>query len=221
MNDSQNVEPIMPAPKPGKHPMKTNVYLQARHSNAQLLPLFPYDGAGDMVPACASMRGFPGGPGIGYFQHTNTVDEIMVSFGSTGDIRSGDVAVGSRTHGVGGWGATHEFFAVMSITQRQMEGPGQTEALAFICEGCGAEIDRIDYPGQIGADEHGHFPAMPTIDYSAKWATRYNESEALRTCKACGCVNKPFPTYIWGWDRYMFNTGVVEEARAALEEAAK
>lgn len=221
MIDLHDTEPVMPVPKPGKHPLRTNVYLQARHSNTQLLPLFPYDEAGDIVPACASMRSFPGGPGIGYFQHLNTVDEIMVSFGSTGDIRSGDVAVGARTHGVGGWGATNEFFAVMTITQRQMEGPGQTEALASICEECGAEVTRIDYPAQLGAGERGSFPPLATIEYSARWAAQHNESEESRTCKACGHVNKPFPTYIWGFDRYMFNTGIVEEARAALEEAAK
>lgn len=214
-------EPVMPAPKTGKHPLRTSVYLQARHSSTQLLPLFPYDEAGDIVPASASMRAGPGGPAVGYFQHTNEVDELMVSFGSSGEIRSGDVHVGPKIHGVGGWGEHGEFFAVMSITQRQMERGSQPEAVAFSCEKCNQELARHGFQGVLAGPERGKFPPLPTIDGSARAAQAFNASEASRTCNACGHINAPFPLHIWGWDRYMFNTGIVEDACVALEEAAK
>jgi hypothetical protein len=221
MSAVHDEEPVVPGPKPGKHPLKTSVYLQARHSSTQLLPLFPYDEAGDIVPASASMRAWPGGPALGHFQHTNAVDEVAVSFGSSGEIRSGDVFVGPKTHGVGGWGEHGEFFAVLSITQRQVERGPQPEVIAFTCEKCHQEVARHDFQGALVGPDRGKFPPLPTIGGSAHSAHAFNASEASRTCKACGHLNAPFPLPIWGWDRYMFNTGIVEDARAALEEAAK
>jgi hypothetical protein len=213
-------EPSMPPPKPGKHPMKTNVFQHARHANAQLAPLFPYEGPGDLVPCCSSFRSFPGGPRIGFFQHSNTVDEVFVSFGSTGEVRTGDVFVGAKKHSVGGWGATEEFYGVMAITQRQLEEGNQPEAILISCEKCGTEIVNHQFGIDAPESEHGAFPPLQTIKGSAQSAALFNKSEQSRTCPGCAHVNEPFPTYIWGWDRYMFNTSIVEQARSALEEAA-
>jgi hypothetical protein len=221
METPDQPEPVMPAPKPGKHPLKTNVYFQARHSNTQLAPLFPYEGPGDIVPCCSSFRSFPGGPRIGFFQHANTVDEVFVSFGSTGESRSGDVFVGAKKHAVGGWGTTEEFYGVLAVTQRQLEEGTQPEAIIIACEKCGAEMVNHEF-GISGAEhERGAFPPLQTIRGSAHAASLFNASEQSRTCPSCGHLNEPFPTYIWGWDRYMFNTGIVEQSRVALEEAAR
>lgn len=211
-------EPVMPPPRAGKYPQKSNIYWNARQSSTSLLPLFPHDGPGDIIPTCTSMRATGNGVKIGYFLHTNSVDEVMVSFGSTGQIRTGDVHVGPRTHGVGGWDKA-EFFAVLSVTQRQKEAGDQPEIVAFQCESCNAEVSRLEFKGAVSEDGT-KYPPLPTILGSADSAELFNKSEASRTCKSCGHVNPPFPTHIWGWQRYVYNTSIVEEARAALVEAA-
>lgn len=210
----------MPAAAPGKHPMKENFFFVARAAASQLNPLFPFAEAGTIVPCTASFRSGPRAPAIGHFLHTNHVDEVAVVYGASGDMRTGDVFVGAKKHGVGGWGSgDRDFFAAMTITQRQVESGPQPETHAFACEKCSAIVSGIDYDGQ--PEEASYFPPLPTTDGSYASALLFNQSEESRTCKSCGHVNQPFPIHIWGWDRYMFNTGVINEARAALEEATK
>ncbi|MCY1214479.1 hypothetical protein BKP43_38290 [Variovorax boronicumulans] len=216
-----NQESGLPAANHAKPPLKANVYHYAQMAGTQLLPLFPYHNAGDIVPACSSIRSHPDGPAIGYFLHANDVDELMVSFGSSGDIRSGDARVEARNHGVGGWGVHSEFFAVMCITQRQVESGPQQETIGFNCEKCSQEVSRLDFSGTPHDQASDAIPALPTILGSAKSAAMFNASEASRTCKACGHLNQAFPAHIWGWSRYAFNTAVVEDARMALKEAAR
>jgi hypothetical protein len=206
-------------PPSGRVPLKENVFFVARSAASSLNPLFPYLDAGSIIPCTASFRSGPGAPAIGYFHHSNHVDEVAVVFGSTGDMRTGDVFVGAKKHGVGGWGDRGEFFTAMTITQRQVEDGPQPETIAFMCEKCNAVVSSLDYEGQPADDRA--FPPLPTIEGSFQSALKFNQSEESRTCKACGHVNRPFPLHIWGWDRYTFNTGVINDARAALEEARK
>lgn len=217
--DSDNLK--MPEPVAGKHPMKENMFFVARAAASQLNPLFPFAAAGNIVPCTASFRGGPRAPAIGHFLHANHVDEVAVVYGATGEMRTGDVFVGAKKHGVGGWGSgDRDFFAAMTITQRQVDSGPQPENHSYACEKCNTVICGLDYDGQ--PDESGSFyPPLPTTDGSYRSAVAFNQSEESRTCKACGHVNRAFPTHIWGWDRYMFNTGVVNDARAALEEATK
>lgn len=210
----------MPAPVPGKHPMKENFFFVARAAASQLNPLFPFAEAGTLVPCTASFRSGPGAPAIGHFLHVNHVDEVAVVYGSTGDMRTGDVFVGAKKHGVGGWGGgDRPFFAAMTITQRQVESGPQPETASFSCEQCNTVLVSKDYDGQ--PQETAHYPPLPTTDGTYQAAAAFNRSEESRTCPSCGHVNRPFPIHIWGWDRYMFNTGVVNEARAVLEEATQ
>ncbi|KAA5839809.1 hypothetical protein F2A38_23460 [Pseudomonas chlororaphis] len=211
-------EPVMPSPRAGRYPEKSNIYWSARQSSSQLLPLFPFDGPGDIIPTCTSMRATGEGVKIGYFLHTNSVDEVMVSFGSTGQIRTGDVHVGPRTHGVGGWDKA-EFFAVLSVTQRQKESGDQSEIVAFCCDSCNAEVTRLEFKG-VNPEGQSKYPPLPTILGSAQSGELFNASVESRTCKSCGHVNPPFPLHIWGWQRYVYNTSIVEDARNALDQAA-
>ncbi|SOE06304.1 hypothetical protein SAMN05518800_6941 [Variovorax sp. YR752] len=215
-------DPLTIPPPSGREPLKANAFFAARAAGSQLNPMFPYDDPGSIVPCTSSFRGGPGSPSIGYFHHTNHVDEVAVVFGSSGDMRTGDVFVGAKKHGVGGWGSHGEFFTVMTITQRQVEEGPQPETMGFMCEKCGTELVSLDYDGivaQQGAE--APYPPLPTILGSFLTAQKYNQSEENRTCKSCGHLHDPFPLFIWGWDRYMFNTGVVNDARAVLEEVSK
>ncbi len=207
----------MPDPKPDKPPMKVNAYHQARQANTQLLPMFPYEGPGDMVSACTSIRAGGESGKRGYFLHTNMVDEVMVSFGANGRVRTGDVVVGPKTHGVGGSGAA-EFFALNVVTQRQLEEGDQTEAVAFACEACSQELFKWEFSAFTTSSPGAFFPPLPSNAGAAEAAARFNASEESRTCKACGHVNDPFPILMWGWDRYIRSTSVAEDARQALEE---
>lgn len=210
----------VPPPAPGKVAMKANAYRTARQSNTQLLPLFPYDGPGDVVVACAAIRAGGGAGRLGYFLHTNSVDEVMVSFGSNGRVRTGDVNVGPRTHGVGG-SADIEFFALTTVTQRQLDEGTQPEAVAFPCEACQQEVFRFEFTGVGEGDAVNRFPGLPSIVGAARAAQAFNASEANRTCRACGHVNLSFPIEKWGWDRYDARTDIAETARNALEEVIR
>ncbi|MBN9080856.1 MAG: hypothetical protein J0I16_05115 [Rhizobiales bacterium] len=204
-----------------KVPMKVNAFEAARQGNTQLLPLFPYQGAGDIVPCVAALASDGKGMHIGYFVHTNAVDEVGVSFGSTGRIRSGDVFVGHKSHGVGG-DSDQAFFAVLVITQRQFESGDQPEGVTFQCEKCATELFRYDFDGGLSDEEsRGDLLPLPSLKGSNDAAMMLNTDEAKRTCKSCGHVTQPFPLHIWGWGHYMRRTGITSNARRALVEAAQ
>ncbi len=196
-------------------PIKANAFEATRSANSQLLPLFPYMGPGSIVPCCAALQS-DGVHSPGYFLHENSVDEILLSVGAQGTMRTGDMMVGPRKHGVGGKSAV-PFFAVAIITQRQLDEGEQPETLTFQCEECSAPLFSYSFDAKEAGE--GEYAAFPTLIGSDEAALRFNSSEANRTCPNCGHLNAPFPTPIWGWGRYRRNTGIVESAVAALEAA--
>lgn len=196
-----------------KVPMKANVFKFVQGLNSQLLPLFPYMGPGSIVPCCAAFESDGSGTPIGYFLHENTVDEVALTIASDGKVRTGDVFVGPKLHGVGG-DSDEPFFSLMVITQRQLDQGAQSEAIVFQCQKCNAELHRLDYDEGIGGE--GALAGLPTILGSEAAALGYNESD--RTCSQCGHVSSPFPLYIWGWSNYARNTRVVQKAHMALKE---
>ncbi|MBB6123095.1 putative RNA-binding Zn-ribbon protein involved in translation (DUF1610 family) [Sphingobium subterraneum] len=199
----------------GKVPLKINVFQFVQTANAQLAPMFPYTDPGAIVPCAAAFESDGKGTHIGYFVHENVVDEIVINYANTGRMRTGDVYVGPKEHGVGG-DSDEAYFAVQVITQRQLEEGEQSEAMAFNCENCGTEVYRYRYDeteGNVG--EIAGLSALPTIFGSNSFALNVNANEDLRTCKSCGHVSRPFPLHIWGWYDYAFRTNV---ARKAVEE---
>ncbi|MGC2971950.1 hypothetical protein [Paraburkholderia aspalathi] len=194
----------------GREPLKANAFERAQISNTQLLPLFPYVHPGAIVPCCAAFESDGGETDTGYFIHENSVDELALCFGSNGQMRVGDVWVGPRRHGVGDWPGGDHFFAMMTVTQRQLEEGEQTESLTFQCEACNAEVFHYAFGQAEG--EGGHFGGMATIMAGDPFVLPYNGSEEMRTCKSCGHVNKIFPYWIWGWGNYIRNTRIVENA---------
>ncbi len=198
-----------------KVPMKVNAFQAARNSNTQLLPLFPYMDPGSIVP-CSAVLQSDGINSPGYFLHENSVDEILLSIGSKGMMRTADMVVGPRRHGVGGKSAV-PFFAVSIITQRQLEEGEQPETVTFTCEKCNTELHSHSFNAKDAGE--GTYAGLPTLICSDQSTADYNASVETRTCPNCGNVNAPFPTPIWGWSRYRRNTEIVESAWGALQEA--
>lgn len=185
-------------------PMKVNAFSIAQQSNAQLLPMFPYVHRGAIVPCSIAFESDGNGTPMGYFVHTNSVDEIALTLASNGPQRSGDVFVGPRSHGVGG-GSNMAFYRVGVVTQRQLEEGEQPEEATLFCEQCNAELfrNRVDM-SHDGEDER--YAPLPSIVLLDDLVNRFNASEDARTCKGCGHVNPPFPAMVWGWNRYMRNS---------------
>lgn len=211
-------EPALPGRTPGKAPLHINAFEMARRANCTLIPLFPYTGPGDIVP-CTAVLYSDGKPrSVGYFVHTNSVDEVALTLGGDGRLRTGDVHVGPRSHGVGG-DTTAPFYAVMVITQRQLDEGDQPEALAFNCEKCSAEIFRYEF-GKEGYAETCE-PVLPSINGSLEAAEALNNSEANRHCQACGHDNPPFPLPFWGWAQHVHASKITKRGLEALEGAGR
>lgn len=209
----------IPPPAANRPPLKVNVYRFAQLMNSQLSPMFPYLHEGAIVPTGAVMRGAPG-KDMGYFLHFNSVDEIFMCFGSNGGrYRPGQVAVGARTHGVGGRQEDPDQFSVMVITQRQAVAAAQSESISFVCSKCQEPLFAHQY---TIAQTHEHTPDRPldTIEGALAAALQFNGDASLRTCGKCGHLNDCFPHALWGWEQYMSNTSVAQKSRESLAAAA-
>ncbi len=221
--DSQPMHRI-PPPDGSREPMRVNLFDSMMLANTQLAPLFPYFGEGAIVPAGAIIRGGKDRD-YGQFFHSNTVDEVVIAFGSAGSVTdTGFVFVGANTHGVNSFLRNQEdphSFNVITITQRQRVGEKQQEAVTMRCIKCKEIVAQLEFestPPGPGESQRGR--AFSTLTYSAEAAELYNASEGSRTCKKCGTVNPRFPLERWGWSAYAEQYRTAADAREALERAA-
>ena len=214
---------------PTKRPLHQNVYWVARMANAQLVPIFPYLDPGSIVP-CISL--FYGGPGtnVGHFVHYNTVDEVVVNFGSVlSYIKPGIARVGVKTHGVGSFDTADPpegMGTINVITQRHPIGEAQREAIIFICQACKHEIVKREYDGNPHASPDSSYfrPALPTlatIIESAQTSEEYNaRAEGAEVkCPKCGAANHVFPSHMWAWEEYRKRTRTTLAAIRSLADA--
>jgi hypothetical protein len=138
----------IPPPNPDREPLKVNVYERRAKAAAELMPLFPYDSAGAILPAGAVMVG---GPDMeyGHFFHWNTVNEVVVTYGGNGAMLApGQIMALQQLHGVNSFLRDEkdpEAFAVMVVTQHQSSSGDQSEALIARCKKCKAELVRHSY----------------------------------------------------------------------------
>ncbi|OHV57579.1 hypothetical protein [Pseudofrankia sp. BMG5.36] len=221
----------IPPPDPDREPLKVNVYERMAKAAAQLMPLFPYDGAGAIVPAGVVLVG---GPEVeyGHFFHWNSVDEVAVTYGSRNAmLAAGQIMATQRLHGVNSFlrdEKDSEAFAVMVITQRQSSSGEQSEALTARCKNCKAELVRHSYdatphglPGydaqRYGAEDDP-VRQFPTIASSVEFVELRNSEEG-RTCARCGHVNDVFPAARWGWARQAYQTRAVNRGYHSMVEA--
>jgi hypothetical protein len=223
----------IPAPNGKREPLKANIYERMSKAAANLIPIFPYDEAGTMVPCGTVMFGGEGRD-HGHFFHANSISEVLVTFGShEAMLASGAIMATQKVHGVNSFLRDHnnpDAFIVATITQRQSEEAGQHEALTANCKNCKKEIVRLEYgagpagtpdfdPSRFGkADDK--FPQFATLAASSEFVDARNSDEG-RTCANCGHVNDLFPEDPWGWRRMVDQTRVVNAAYHELQAKAK
>lgn len=222
----------IPSPDPDFEPLKVNVYERMAKAAAQLVPLFPYDHAGAIVPCGAVLVGGPGRT-YGHFFHWNTVSEVVVNYGSNKSVKApGQIIATQNLHGVNSFlrdETDPDAYAIDVITQHQAEEGDQSEAMIARCANCKAMIVRHDYDttpyGLPGYDEERYGPGTHPVHQfatavgSVEFAERRSTDEG-RTCSECGHVNEPFPLEVWGWARQVSQTRVANAAYRALRQAA-
>jgi hypothetical protein len=221
----------IPPPDPDREPLKVNVYERMAKSGSQLMPLFPYDSAGTIVPCGAVLVGGPDKQ-YGHFFHWNTVNEVAVTYGANSAmLATGQIFVTQQLHGVNSFLRDEkdpEAFAVMTITQHQSASGDQSEAIIARCKKCKAELVRHSYeatphglPGydakRYGAEDDPVRQFATTVG-SVEFSELRNSDEG-RTCAECGHVNDLFPTAEWGWARQVYQTRAVTAAYHSLVEA--
>ncbi|WP_285032729.1 hypothetical protein [Mycolicibacterium sp. lyk4-40-TYG-92] len=225
----------IPPPDGRREPMKASVFERMAKSAANLMPIFPYDEAGAIVPCGTIMFGGPDRD-YGHFFHGNSVSEVCVTFGSNeAMLQSGSIMALQKFHGVNSFLRDQndpEAFVVATITQRQGEEAGQNEALVAKCKKCKQEIVRLEYPaGPAGAPDFDPTRFGKADDVYHQFSTLAGSSEFVairnsedgRTCSNCGHVHDLFPNDPWGWQRMVDQTRVVNasyhQLRAKAEEA--
>jgi hypothetical protein len=222
----------IPPPDPDREPLKVNVYERMAKAAAQLMPLFPYESAGAIVPCGAVLVG---GPDMeyGHFFHWNSVNEVVINYGANSSmLATGQIYVTQQLHGVNSFLRNEkdpDAFAVLTITQHQSTSGNQAEALIARCKKCKAELVRHSYdatphglPGydakRYGAEDDA-VRQFATLFASDEFVALRNSDEG-RTCAECGHVNDEFPAEQWGWAREVWQTRAVSSAHRNMREAA-
>ena len=214
----------IPPPTGDKEPLKVNVYNFVRFTKTALAPLFPYFDEGSIVPCTATFRG---GPKVDYsrFQHFNTVDEVLLTFGAEGSMRGGGLLrVGAQLHMVQSPLADtskSENLALAVITQRQSVGKKQREEYRFVCKKCDRRLFMKAFdatPPKRGKQKKalGPHPVFATIPETYLAAKEFNADAKVRVCKHCGYKNKPFPIEAWGWNHYVEQSEISAAAYDAM-----
>ncbi len=224
----------IPPPGGPREPLKVSVYERMSKSNAQLMPIFPYDGAGAMVPCGAVLYGGPD-RAHGHFFHWNTVSELLVAWGcNEGMIPSGSLMATQPFHGVNSFlrDETQEgAFMLATITQRQSDEAGQREALSAKCEKCKEDIVKFEYasapegtpdydPTAFGGTAEDRFPQFST-QWGSQEFVKIRNSDEGRICKNCGHENYVFDQMPWGWNVLYDKTTIANEAFRSLEAVAQ
>jgi hypothetical protein len=178
------------------------------------------------VPCAAT---FHGGQGkrFGRFQHFNTVDEVAVIFGASGQLTRGVglVRVGPKLHMVQAPMENPEDpdnSGVLVITQRQKIGKEQREEIRFVCAQCDRRLfvhAAAATPAKRGTKPSPGGTLFVSIAESAEAARRFNDDEAGRKCTHCGYQNPPFPSADWGWETHVSQTEVVCRGTQSLAAA--
>ncbi|MGW4774348.1 hypothetical protein ACWEO2_40695 [Nocardia sp. NPDC004278] len=223
----------IPPPTGKREPLKVSVYERMAKAGAELVPIFPYDDAGAMVPCGALMYGEPG-KDHGHFFHANSVSEVTVIFGANDAmLQTGQIMALQKFHGVNSFlrdQENPEAFVLVTVTQLQSEEAGQQEAMVAKCQSCKKEMLRHQYDaGPEGAPDFDPtrfgkaddvYRQFSTMVGSHEFAAIRN-SDAGRTCGNCGHVNTEFPADPWGWGRVVEQTRVANAAYHALRKTAK
>jgi hypothetical protein len=208
---------------PGKRPLKVNVFahMTAHQGMLEQLPLFPYLGPGDIVPAAALSLTLPDTPRV-HFYHYNDIPEVILCMASEGGlISTGQLYLQQGTHGVTtflrqptGPEARHYQISLIIIRMKP-DGP-QNEGFLLRCCKCNEIVFRIDRDVWQGPP-HPHYPELANIRFYADAADAYNAEP--RSCPACDAMQPRFPTEQMGWRRYVQYIELANRARSDIEAA--
>ena len=208
---------------PGKRPLKVNVFahMMAHQGMLEQLPLFPYLGPGDIVPAAALSLTLPGTPRV-HFYHYNDVPEVILCMASEGGlIATGQLYLQQGTHGVTTFlrqptGPEGKHFQISLIIIRMKQQGPQQEGFVLRCHKCNDIVFRVDRD-VWAAPPHPHYPELANLRFYADAADAYN-AEA-RSCRGCGVAQLAFPADQVGWRRYVQYVELANRARSGIEAA--
>ena len=220
-------------PTDQREPMKVSIYERASKQAAQLVPIFPYDDAGAIVPCAAILWGGED-RAHGQFFHWNTVSEVVVTWGSNeAMLATGQIMATQKFHGVNSFlkdEKNPDAYAVVTVTQHQSTEAGQKEAMVAKCQGCRTEMIRHEYDaGPAGAPDFDPNRFGKADDVIRQFSTQVGSwefAEIQKTpegliCPHCGHQNSPLPREPWGWDRLVAQTRIVNDAYHALSRLAR
>jgi hypothetical protein len=217
----------IPLPREDRPPLKANVFERLQAGNCQLIPLFPYMDEDTLVPCGAIFRGAANAD-FGQFFHQNSVDEVVQVFGAEGaTLQTGQIYATQPLHGVNSFlknPNNPDSFLVLTVTQHQTASGGQKEAVLYRCGKCHELLVKHEYdatPVPRGESPPDEIPLLTTLQGSVDAADTYNEHPDNRHCSSCGYDNPRFPGERWGWRQYVDQTRTVNDARRALDEAAR
>ncbi len=202
--------------------MKANVYERMAKGAAQLMPLFPYDYPGSIVP-CGNVLIGGRDQSYGQFYHWNTVSEVVVCYGAhNSPLAPAQIIATKNLHGVNSRLADEtdpDACAVIVVTQHQAEDGHQTEAMIARCANCKNELIRHEYDSSPPKDEDGTVVhQFPTTVGSAQFADLHNVVGG-GLCPHCGHDNGGFPVAAWGWHRQVRQTDATNRAYRALKDS--
>lgn len=120
-------------------------------------------------------------------------------------------------------------FLLLLIVQRQEDVGAhpseQYEGFHLHCQSCEQPLLREIYnadpttPEKHGTREGDRYPMFSTLWGCSTGAQRFKEDEALRTCTKCGHVNEPFPFETWGWNDWVAQNRIANDAAASMVAA--
>jgi hypothetical protein len=210
---------------PGKTPRKVDVFanMLAHQGMLEQIPLFPYFGPGDIVPAAALSLSMPDLPRI-HFYHYNDIPEVIVAMaGDNALLTTGQVYLQQGTHGVTTFlkspqsAEAASYQVSLIIIRMKKEGP-QNEGFLLRCYACNEIVFRMDRD-VWSAKAHPYYPELANVRFYADAADEYNEQE--RACPKCQKAQPRFPQELVGWRRYAQYAELANRARANIEAAGK
>jgi hypothetical protein len=208
---------------PGKRPLKVNVFAQMMSHQGMLeqLPLFPYLGPGDIVPAAALSLTLPDTPRVHFYHYNDLPEVVLCMAGDGGLIATGQLYLQQGTHGVTTFlrqpaGAEGKHYQISLIVIRMRPQGPQNEGFVLRCSKCNELVFRMDRD-VWQAPAHAHYPELANLRFYADAADAYNREP--RTCRACGTPQARFPSELMGWRRYVQYVELANRARDAIEAA--
>jgi hypothetical protein len=207
----------------GKRPLKVNVFehMLTHQGMLEQVPLFPYFGPGDIVPAAALSLSLPELPRTHFYHYNDLTEVILTMAGEGAMLATGQMYLQQGTHGVTSFlrkanAPEAESYQISLIIIRMKASGPQNEGFILRCVSCNEIVFRLDRDVFEGP-EHRYYPELANVRFYADAADAFNAEE--RACAKCGAGQPRFPTELMGWRRYAQFAELANRARANIETA--